>query len=84
MVWGVISTAGPGPLVRLHGTVNPAVYKELLQQHAVPYLRAETAQLSIFMQDNAPCHKAKSVTTFLLMRTAGKGLSGTCYVNLLN
>ena len=65
MVWGVISAAGSGPLVRLHGRVNAAVHKELLQQHAVPYLRAATAQPPIFMQDYAPCLEAKSVTTFL-------------------
>ena len=41
------------------------MYKELLQQHAVPYLQAATAQPPIFMQDNVPCHKANSVTTFL-------------------
>lgn len=63
MVWGVISSFGVGPLVRLHGKVNADVYKQLLIQHVVPYLRATTPN-AIFMQDNAPCHKAKKVMDF--------------------
>ncbi len=64
MVWGVISVHGVGPLVRLHGKVNAEVYKQLLEQRVVPYLR-RTTQQPVFMQDNAPCHKAKKVMNFL-------------------
>ena len=31
----MISAAGPGPLVRLHGQINASVYKELLKQHVL-------------------------------------------------
>lgn len=64
MVFGMISAAGPGPLVRLHGRINAAVYKELLKQHVLPPLRTAVNQPAVFMQDNAPCHTAKSVKKF--------------------
>ena len=60
MVFGMISAAGPGPLVGLHGRINAAVYKEMLRQHVLPTLRSVASQPAIFMQDNAPCHTAKS------------------------
>ena len=64
MVFGMISAAGPGPHVRLHGRINAAVYKEMLRQHVLPTLRSAANQPAIFMQDNAPCHTAKSIKTF--------------------
>ena len=44
MVFGMISAAGPGPLVRLHGRINAAVYKEMLRQHVLPTLRSAANQ----------------------------------------
>ena len=64
MVFGMISGDGVGSLVRLHGKVNAAVYKQLVKDHVLPVLRNSTKQQSIFMQDNAPCHKAKVVMNF--------------------
>ena len=37
----------------------------MLKKH-VPNLRTAINQPAVFMQDNAPCHTAKSVKTFLL------------------
>lgn len=65
MVWGVMSAAGCGLLIRLQGGINAEVYKQILRQHAVPSLRSSLYQPAIFMQDNAPCHTAKKVKTFL-------------------
>ena len=65
MVWGMISGDGVGPLVRLQGKVNAGVYKHLVKDHVLPVLRNSTKQLSIFMQDNAPCNKAMVVMNFL-------------------
>ena len=31
MVWGMISGDGVSPLVRLHGKINAAVYKQLVK-----------------------------------------------------
>ena len=64
MVFGMISAAGTGPLVRLHDKINIIVYKEILKKH-VPNLRTAINQPAVLMQDNDPCHTAKSVKTFL-------------------
>ena len=64
MVWEMIFSAGVGHIVRFHGNINAIVYKELLRQHTLPHLRKETFETPIFMQDNAPCHKAKTVLSF--------------------
>ena len=63
MVWGMIWD-GVGPLVQLQGKVNAVVYKQLVKDHVLPVPRNSTKQLSIFMQDNAPCHKAMVVINF--------------------
>ena len=65
MVWGMISGDGVGPLVWLQGKVNAGVYKQLVKDHVLHVLRNSTKQPSIFMQDNAPCHKAMVVMNFL-------------------
>ena len=65
MVWGMISSAGIGPIVRFHGNIHASVYKELLYQHALSHLRKGTVKSPIFMHDNAPCHKAKTMLSFL-------------------
>ena len=65
MVFGMFSTAGTGPLVRLHGKINATVYQEILKKHVVPNLRTAINPSAVFMQDYAPCHTTKSVKTFL-------------------
>ena len=37
----------------------------MLKKHVVPNLITAINQLTVFMQDNAPCHTSKSVKTFL-------------------
>ena len=65
MVWGMISSVGVGPIVCFHGNIDTSVYKELLCQHALPHLCKGTVESPIFMQDDIPCHKAKTVLSFL-------------------
>ena len=65
MVWRMRSGDGVSPLVRLQEKVNAGVYKQLVKDHVLPVLRNSTKQPSIFMQDNAPCHKAMVVMNFL-------------------
>ena len=72
VVWGMISSTGVGPIVRFHGNINASIYKELLRQHALPDLRKGTVETPIFMQDNAPCHKAKTVSSFLEEEGSGR------------
>ena len=61
----MISSTGIGSIVRFHGKINASVDKEPLCQHALPQKRKETIETPIFTQDNMPCHKAKTVISFL-------------------
>ena len=65
MVLGLTSSVELGSIVPFHDNINASVYLELLRQHALPHLRKGTVETSIFMQDNAPYHKAKIVLCFL-------------------
>ena len=65
MDWGMICGDGVGPLLRLQGKINTGVYKQVVKDHFLPVLRNSTKQPSMFMQDNAPCHKAMVVMNFL-------------------
>ena len=65
MVFGMISVAVTGSLVRLLGKINAVVYKEILKKHVVPNLSTAVYKPAVFMQDNTLCHTAKSVKTFL-------------------
>ena len=40
MVWGMFSSEGVGPLLRLNGTINANAYRNLLEQHVIPSVRA--------------------------------------------
>ena len=53
MVFGMISTAGTGHLVRLYSKINATVYKMILKKHVVPNLRTAINQPAVFMHDNA-------------------------------
>ena len=64
-MFGMIPPTGTGPHVRLLGKINATVYKDILKKHVVPNLRTAINQPVVFMQDNSPCHIAKSVKTFL-------------------
>ena len=61
----MISSAGVGPIVHFHSNINANVNEELLNQHALPHLQKGTVETPIFMQDNTPCHKAKTGLSFL-------------------
>ena len=65
MVFGMISVAGSGPLVRLHSQINANVCKKILKKPVVPNLRTAINQPAVFIQDNTQRHTAKSVKTFL-------------------
>ena len=64
-VFGMFSYQGTTPLLRLNTQVNATIYKNLLESHVLPALNYSDVKDPIFMQDNAPCHKAKSVLNFL-------------------
>ena len=62
-VWGCVSAEGVGPLDFYDGRLNAASYTKLISQSLPSYLAESfdsNSQDIIFMQDNAPCHRAKS------------------------
>ena len=65
MVFGMFSSQGTTPLVRLQTRVNAQMYKNIVQDHIVPIIQNSGFDRAIFMQDNAPCHKAKVVMSYL-------------------
>jgi hypothetical protein len=64
MFWGCFSKLGLGPLVALEGSMNAQSYLQLLKDTILPELAAAGRPMT-FMQDNAPCHKARVVMDFL-------------------
>ena len=61
MVFGMFSSQDITPLVRLQTRVNAQTYKNIVQDHVVPIIQNSGFDRATFMQDNAPCHKAKVV-----------------------
>ena len=60
MIWGCFSGGmGRGGIYFLpkNVTLNGGRYIEVLQSHMLDFY--ETGECNLFMQDNAPCHKAK-------------------------
>ena len=64
MFWGCFSRLGLGPLVAIQESITAESYKELLNDVLLPELRAAGVPM-VFMQDNAPPHKARLVLDFL-------------------
>ena len=65
MVFGMFSSQGTTPLVRLQTRVNAQIYKNIVQDHVVPIIQNSGFDRATFMQVNAPCHKAKVVMSYL-------------------
>ena len=65
MVFGMFSSQGTTLLVRLQTRVNAQIYKNIVQDHVVPIIQNSGFDRATFMQDNAPCHKAKVVMSYL-------------------
>lgn len=66
MSWGRFGT---GPLVALEQSMNAAVYMEILQEHLINEIKTAKELFGVgmlFMQDNAPCHKARVVRDFFV------------------
>ena len=65
MVFGMFSSQGTTPLVRLQTRVNAQIYKNIVQDHIVPIIQNSGFDRATYMQDNAPCHMAKMVMSYL-------------------
>ena len=56
---------GTTSLVRLQTRLNAQIYKNIVQDHLVPIIKNSGFDRATFTQDNAPCHKAKVVMSYL-------------------
>ena len=65
MLFGMFSNQGTMPLVQLQTRVSTQIYKNIVQDHVVPIIQNSGFDRATFMQDNAPCHKAKVVMSYL-------------------
>lgn len=63
MFWGCFSKQGLGPLVVIDETLNSQNYRDLLEECLLPEIQKCDVPM-VFMQDNAPCHKAAHVLKF--------------------
>ena len=65
MIWGSFGNSRLGDLyfVEANAKMNAQMYKTVLQRHLKKSM--EKTGCSIFMQDGAPCHKAKTIMTWL-------------------
>ncbi|GFX45364.1 transposable element Tcb1 transposase [Trichonephila clavipes] len=62
MVWGCMSSHGVRRLHVVSGTVKAMDYIEIIQNKLLPTARDLLGNQSwIFLDDNAPCHRAKVV-----------------------
>ena len=64
MVWAGISRKGATNICLLSGSVNSAVYQEVLCTHLLPFLRRQIPGGKL-QQDNAPCHTSKAAQKLL-------------------
>ena len=60
MVFCMISAAGTGSHVRIHGKINGTVYEEILKKPVLPSLKTAINQPAEFMPDNTQCYTVKS------------------------
>jgi len=65
MFWGSVSYNGVGDLVPIDGSMNQSQYLRTLNDFAFPSGDRLIGEEFILQQDNAPCHKAKMINTFL-------------------
>lgn len=67
MIWSCITAEGPGPLYFVNGTMNQNQYKKVIDECLTPHISTldESEGPYVFMHDNAPCHRAKSVKEHL-------------------
>lgn len=64
-VWGAMHAGGKSQLVVLEENVNGVRYRDILQQHMLPWARATFGDNFAFQDDNAPPHRARVTTNFL-------------------
>jgi len=67
MVWGMFSWHTLGPLVSIGHRLNATAYLSIVSDYVYPFM-ATMYPFSdgYFLQDNAPCHKARKISNWFL------------------
>ena len=65
MVWGCMAASGVGRLHIVEGTVNASKYIGILEKCMLPSARQLFSGDYFFQDDNAPCHRAKTVSAWM-------------------
>lgn len=66
MVWSQFSWKGTGRLYIVEGTMDQKQYKNVLNTRFLPQVKEwYSCGRAILLHDGAPCHRAKSIDTFL-------------------
>jgi transposase len=67
MIWGCMTSHGPGFMCQINNTMDQHVYKHILQDYLLPTINWYDMDIEhiIFQQDNDAKHKAKSVCEWL-------------------
>ena len=67
MVWGCITSKGPGFLCKIDGIMDQTLYKEILAgelEQTFEWYHLDKSRI-IFQQDNDPKHSAKSIAEYI-------------------
>lgn len=65
MIWGCIMASGVGRIQIVQGMMNAKQYIEILQKTMLPSAHQFLGKDFYFQDDNAPCHRAKSVQQWM-------------------
>ncbi|KAK3538185.1 hypothetical protein QTP70_032718 [Hemibagrus guttatus] len=66
MVWGCSAASGPGRLAVINGTMNSAVYQNILKENVRPSVYdLKLKRTWVLQQDNDPKHTSKSTSEWL-------------------
>uniref|UniRef100_A0A3B3QGW8 Transposase Tc1-like domain-containing protein n=1 Tax=Paramormyrops kingsleyae TaxID=1676925 RepID=A0A3B3QGW8_9TELE len=64
MIWGCMSGKGPGQMAIITSTINAQVCVEILDNFLISSIESRFGNDN-FQDDNASCHRAQSIKTFL-------------------
>uniref|UniRef100_A0A3B5LXN8 Tc1-like transposase DDE domain-containing protein n=1 Tax=Xiphophorus couchianus TaxID=32473 RepID=A0A3B5LXN8_9TELE len=66
MIWGCMSGKGTGEMTVVNSSINAQVYIDILDSFLIPSIEQMFGDDEIiFQDDNASCHRAKTVKAFL-------------------
>ncbi|KAK3534972.1 hypothetical protein QTP70_001929 [Hemibagrus guttatus] len=77
MLWGCLSAAGTGRLVRIEGKMNATMYRDILDENLLQSaLDLRMGQWFFFQQDNDPKYTTKITKEWLWDNSVGEGNRG--------